>query len=93
MVLSRSITPLLHFIFAFKVEKPACKSIFYLAKAITDVQRGAITYSKRKMFLHCLEFVSQRELFVCYIALVDFLTRQKEEVALFFPQIGVKYSK
>lgn len=42
----------LHFIFASEVKKPAedmmCNSIFHLAKAITDAQRGAVTYSKRQ---------------------------------------------
>lgn len=36
------------------------------------------------MFLHCLEFVSQGELFVCDTALVHFSEPAEEEVALFF---------
>lgn len=54
IVLSMSATPVLEvatnllFIFASQSKKPACKSIFHLAKAITDAQRGAVTYSKRQ---------------------------------------------
>ena len=38
----------LHFIFASKVEKPLCESIFHPAKAITGARRGVVTYSKRR---------------------------------------------
>lgn len=35
---------------AFKVEEPKRKSVFYLAKAITDVQRGSYNTVKGKCF-------------------------------------------